>query len=91
LAVQKATNSLDHLLTREILLKIAGDRYFERGDDDARRGCVRDLSVAGDRAIARVSGTEEYEVELWGEAGKLQSSGTCPLDENDIFTNIAWQ
>lgn len=58
----KGTNSLKNLLTRELLLENAGDRYFVRGEDYARRGYVHDLTVEGNSLTTRVSGTEEYYV-----------------------------
>ncbi len=64
---------------REVLLKMADDRYFARGEDYARRRCVRDLALEGDLLTARVSGTEEYYVELWPEDGDLHATCTCPL------------
>jgi uncharacterized Zn finger protein len=82
---RKGTNSLKTLLTQEVLLKMAGDRYFARGEDYLRRGYVHDLAVEGDGLTARVSGTEEYYVELWAEDGKLQATCTCPLGVDDIF------
>jgi uncharacterized Zn finger protein len=85
MADRKAANSLKTLLTRDVLLAMAGDRYFARGEDYARRGCVRDLALEGDGLTARVSGTEEYYVELWAEDGKLQATCTCPLGVDDIF------
>jgi uncharacterized Zn finger protein len=81
----KKVNSLQTLLTRDILLEIAGDRYFARGEDYARRGYVHDLALEGDRLVARVTGTEDYYVELWAEDGELEASCTCPLGVDDIF------
>lgn len=85
MAGRKAVNSLKPLLTRDILLELAGDRSFARGEDYVRRGYVHDLALEGDGLTARVSGTEDYYVELWPEAGELQSSCTCPLGVDDIF------
>lgn len=45
---RKEANSLKTVLTRDVLLKMAGDRYFARGEDYARRRCVRDLALEGD-------------------------------------------
>ncbi|MGA7932454.1 MAG: DUF6880 family protein [Kovacikia sp.] len=81
----KGANSLKNLLTREVLLDMAGERSFARGEDYTRRGYVHDLALEGDGLTARVSGTEEYYVELWAEEGELRSTCTCPLGVDDIF------
>jgi uncharacterized Zn finger protein len=79
------SNSLKQILTHDVLLEMAGDRYFARGENYFRQGYVHDLAVAGDRVTAQVSGTEEYDVELWVEEGRLQATCTCPLGVDDIF------
>ena len=85
MARKKEANSLKSLLTREVLLDMAGERSFARGEDYTRRGYVHDLALEGDGLTARVSGTEEYYVELWAEEGELRSTCTCPLGVDDIF------
>jgi uncharacterized Zn finger protein len=64
---------------------MAGDRSFARGEDYFRRGYVHELEIEGDGLAARVSGTEDYYVQLWVEAGQLQFNCTCPLGIDDIF------
>ncbi len=85
MAGSKQVDSLQILLTRDWLLEMAGDRYFARGEDYFRRGYVHDLAVEGDGLTARVTGTEDYYVELWVEEGELQASCTCPLGVEEIF------
>jgi uncharacterized Zn finger protein len=85
MAGRTRVKSLKTLLTRERLLDIAGDRYFERGENYADRGYVHDLVLDGEFLTAGVTGTEEYEVELWAEDGELEASCTCPLGVEDIF------
>lgn len=77
--------SLQDLLTRETLLEMAGDTCFARGEEYARRGRVHDLTVEENGLTAGVSGTEEYNVELWVEHGRLQFICSCPLGVDDIF------
>lgn len=81
----KGANSLKNFLTREVLLEMAGERSFARGEDYSRRRYVHDLALKGDGLTAHVSGTEEYYVELWVEDGEFQSTCTCPLGMDDIF------
>ena len=85
MAGSKKVDSLQTLLTRDWLLEMVGDRYFARGEDYARRGHVHDLAVEGDGLTARVTGTEDYYVEVWVEDRELQASCTCPLGDEGIF------
>jgi uncharacterized Zn finger protein len=79
------SNSLKTVLTRDELLKRAGDRSFARGENYFRRGYVHDLAAGDDGLTAQVSGTVEYYVELWVDEGDLLSACTCPLGVDDIF------
>lgn len=96
MANRKQVNALQTLLTQDWLLEMAGDRYFARGEDYARRGYVHDLEVEGDGLTACVTGTENYYVEIWVEDGELLASCTCPLGVDDIFckhcvaTGLTW-
>ncbi len=82
---RKEANSLKVLLTRDGLLEMAGERSFARGEDYTRRGYVHDLASEGDGLTARVTGTEEYYVEIYPGEGELQTTCTCPLGADDIF------
>lgn len=82
---RKEANSLKVLLTRDGLLEMAGERSFARGEDYTRRGYVHDLASEGDGLTARVTGTEEYYVEICPGEGELQTTCTCPLGADDIF------
>ncbi|MEJ7816234.1 MAG: DUF6880 family protein [Rubrobacter sp.] len=82
-------------MTHDVLLDLAGERYFERGEGYHRDGHVYSL-VEHDRAIvARVVGTEEYRVRLWTEDG-LAYSCDCPLGVDGAFckhcvaVGLAW-
>jgi uncharacterized Zn finger protein len=85
MAGRKRANSLKTLLSKELLLTMAGERYFKRGEDYAGRGYVHDLTVESNGLTACVSGTEEYDVELLIEGKELLSTCTCPLGVDDIF------
>jgi uncharacterized Zn finger protein len=79
------SNLLPKILTRDLLLETAGERYFARGEDYFRHGYIQALAVEGNGITAQVSGTEEYYVELWVEDNQLLASCTCPLGVDDIF------
>ncbi|MBA2783766.1 MAG: hypothetical protein H0T74_12760 [Rubrobacteraceae bacterium] len=88
-------SELEKSLTHDVLLDLAGERYFERGEGYHRGGHVYSL-VEYDRVIvAKVVGTEEYRVRLWTEDG-LAYSCDCPLGVDGAFckhcvaVGLAW-
>ena len=75
---------LERVLTRGVLLKLAGERYFERGEGYRGGGHVRDLVEYEGVLAAKVLGTHEYRVKL--RAGdELRYSCTCPLGADGAF------
>jgi len=77
--------SLSDVLDEDLLINLAGDRYFERGEDYFERGLVRSMAQYGDRITAEVMGTEVYQVHLWLEDYDLKSRCTCPLGVDGLF------
>lgn len=73
------------VLTRDWLLRRAGERYFERGVDYFQRGLVAEFENLGDRAEAIVCGTEEYEVALALTPDGLEHRCDCPLGMDEEF------
>jgi len=63
--------SLNRMLSRDALLDLAGERYFERGVDYYHDGRVRSLAAHGGTVAAKVLGTDEYRVRLWAEDGNI--------------------
>jgi hypothetical protein len=61
------------------LLRLAGGRSYERGEDYATGRRVRLLAVDTESAVATVAGTAEYRVRLWLEDGALRGACTCPV------------
>lgn len=74
-----AGSALDGVLNRSVLLALAGERYFERGEGYYRDGRVRDLVEHEGVLVARVLGTHEYRVKFWPESDELCYSCDCPL------------
>lgn len=85
MAKRNSSHSLETLLTRDSLLDLAGARSFQRGDDYFKSGHVNDIDIGWDVLSARVTGQEDYYVDLWAEGSQLQSSCTCPLGVDRIF------
>src|SRR5215218_754052 len=82
-------------LTRDVILELAGETYFERGEGYHRGGHVYDLVEHGGVVVAKVAGTEDYRVRLWAEDG-LAYSCNCPLGLDEEFckhcvaAGLAW-
>ena len=88
--------TLSDVLDEDLLLDLAGDRYFERGVDYFERGLVNSLAQYEERITAEVYGTETYQVQLWLEHDELISRCTCPLGVEGLFckhcvaVGLAW-
>jgi uncharacterized Zn finger protein len=76
---------LADILTRDRLLDLAGDLYFQRGEDYFRRGQVSSLAEYDGVLTAQVAGTEEYRVQLWLDGDDLDYDCTCPLGVDGAF------
>jgi uncharacterized Zn finger protein len=71
--------SLAATLTRERLLKLAGDRSYERGERYARDGHVGDVAEDRGHLTAFVTGTDRYRSDLWVIGSKITYACTCPV------------
>lgn len=69
---------LNEWITRAALEDYAGDVIYRRGEAYFRQGAVSRLRDAGDKATARVNGTEAYRVELWTDGQEFEYDCTCP-------------
>jgi tetratricopeptide (TPR) repeat protein len=76
---------LADILTRDRLLELAGDLYFQRGEAYFERGQVSSLAEFDGIVTAQVVGTEAYRVQLWVEEGELDYDCTCPLGVEGAF------
>ncbi len=87
---------LDAAVTPKRLRRIAGERYFERGEDYFAGNAVRSLRWRGGGVEATVRGTHKYRVRLWVENGQLDHACDCPLGREGAFckhcvaTGLAW-
>jgi uncharacterized Zn finger protein len=86
---------LENVVTRDALLDLAGESYFERGVGYHHGGHVYDLVEHKGVVVAKVVGTEDYRVRLWAEDG-LAFSCDCPLGLDGEFckhcvaAGLAW-
>jgi uncharacterized Zn finger protein len=78
-------HSLSQSITRDYILRLAGERYFQRGLNYFRQGRVAELQEFDDSIEAIVEGTEEYVVKLAAKSGGLEHDCNCPLGLDDAF------
>jgi uncharacterized Zn finger protein len=89
-------STLAEVLTRGVLVELAGERYFERGEQYHREGLARIFAERDGIVTARVIGTHEYRVKLQAEGDELRYSCTCPLGMDGEFckhcvaAGLAW-
>jgi uncharacterized Zn finger protein len=94
--MRKTGPDLAENLTHDAMLELAGQTYFDRGEDYHRGGHVYDLVEYAGVVVAKVAGTADYRVRLWVEDGDLDYSCTCPLGLDGEFckhcvaAGLAW-
>jgi uncharacterized Zn finger protein len=76
---------LSQHITRDLILRLAGERYFQRGLNYFRQGRVAEMEEFGDCIEAIVEGTEEYVVKLAAKSAGLEHDCNCPLGLDDAF------
>lgn len=62
----------------DALRKLAGDKVFARGEAYFGDEAVDILSLARERVLARVAGTEDYRVEIAGRGSAFRGDCSCP-------------
>ncbi len=72
-------------ITDHILIKLAGEGAFERGEDYYYRGVVGELNIRGNRISAEVEGSESYQVKLIYTQKNLEGSCDCPASDGIDF------
>ncbi|MDR3088263.1 MAG: CRISPR-associated endonuclease Cas1 [Desulfobulbaceae bacterium] len=79
-----ANNSSPASLSRERIHSLAGETFFARGEDYARRGKVRELTENGAAIAAVVTGAKEYQVAFsFGNTEQWRCS--CPVGGRGLF------
>ncbi len=76
---------LSALLTRDVLEAFAWGHSFERGQDYAEAGLVRNLRATETGIMAKVTGTHTYRVKLTAEDGEIDHDCTCPVGMDGLF------
>ena len=92
----KDTKNLISIVTPKLLRRLAGERYFGRGETYFAKGTVRSLQTHNGGVKAVVQGTRRYRVHLWVEGGDLCHDCTCPVGHDGEFckhcvaVGLAW-
>lgn len=90
------SESLLHNLSRRMLLELAGERSFERGEGYFDQERVRSLVEFEGMLAATVEGTEDYRVKLMMGSSGLSFSCECPYADEGNFckhcvaVGLAW-
>ncbi|MFQ6005265.1 MAG: DUF6880 family protein [Woeseia sp.] len=83
-------------LTISRIRRLAGSRYFSRGEGYLLGGRVVRLVEQNGQITATVAGTHDYRVRIWDACDGLDFSCDCPLGRRDEFckhcvaTALAW-
>jgi len=85
LFAMSTANLMSACISREVILRRAGLRYFQRGMNYFRQGRVVEMEDLGNGVEAIVEGTEEYVVRLEAASGALEHTCNCPLGLDGAF------
>ena len=78
-------SSLIEMLNRSTIRRLAGNTYFERGEDYFLDEAVVYLSHEKDIIKGTVQGAYRYEVKLWQENRSIQYVCNCPIGKEGSF------
>jgi uncharacterized Zn finger protein len=73
------------IVTPKLLRRMAGERFFARGEAYFAAGVVRSLRAYDGGVKAVVQGTRRYRVHLWAEDGELGYDCSCPVGHEGEF------
>lgn len=81
----KQSANWQHLMSRDTLRELAGDKAFHLGERYLADGAVRRLISGGGRIDAQVEGASVYSVTLFERSGKLKYGCSCPRAGDGYF------
>ena len=91
-----AEKTLSDVLSKEVLEKTAYGESYRRGRRYFEQGRVKALGESEGVVLARVRGSDWYDVELRVTDGKLEGKCSCPVGSDGLFckhcvaTGLAW-
>jgi hypothetical protein len=77
--------ALSDIVTLKLLRRMAGERFFARGEAYFAAGAVRSLRAYEGGIKAVVQGTRRYRVHLWAEDGEPGYGCSCPVGHEGEF------
>jgi uncharacterized Zn finger protein len=80
-----STSSLEEVIERSVLRRMAGSRAFDRGEDYVANAQVGAITERDGTLNAKVNGTQTYRVKLWREGDALDYSCNCPVGRDGAF------
>ncbi len=84
------SSTLETVLDRRVIRRMAGARSYERGEDCFAGGRVRAVLEHDGTITAKVRGTREYRVKLWGEAEFSDFPARARWGSTGLSANAAW-
>ncbi|MDH3605218.1 MAG: SWIM zinc finger family protein, partial [Candidatus Tectomicrobia bacterium] len=72
----------------EVIRDLATETSYDRGEEYADYGAVRNLVLEGESYRAHVYGTHRYTVRVWDDSGDVRSSCTCPYDWGGVCKHV---
>ena len=94
--VPAEVKAFSDMVTPNLLRRMAGERYFDRGEAYFAAGAVRSLRPSEGGVKAVVQGTRRYRVHLWAEDAELAYDCSCPIGHEGDFckhcvaVGLAW-
>ena len=88
--------TLTTAVTPRSLRRLAGARFFERGEAYFTAGAVGPLRRRGGGIKAMVQGTHRYRVRLWADCGEFGYDCSCPIGRDGecckhcVAVGLAW-
>src|SRR6266702_4237485 len=77
--------SLASVIDEPYLMRLAGERFFERGHKYFAEGAVVRLVFKDESISAKVRGTHDYRVKIWIEGKALEFDCDCPVGMTGEF------
>jgi len=76
---------LTSILDESHLMRLAGERFYDRGLKYFKQGAVVRLTCKSDSVSAKVRGTHDYRVKIWTEGKALAFECDCPVGMDGEF------
>ena len=72
-------------MNKKVVRRLAGDRYYSRGEEYFQQRRVRSIAPTPKGLVATVRGARDYEVRLEDDDGILDYACDCPIGDEGFF------